>query len=516
LSDRRWTVACGIAGALLAVALSWDFFALSLDPWPDQAWILLAAERHHRGLGLTTVLDGAGDDLAVTDYRRLVYFPPGYPLLVSAMRATGLPIAAIVKIINAAALVAGFGGWMLLAGRFLASRWARLLFALLLVLACRGTIPKGGTTDYVFWALLPYWILAVLAGVSRRRYGWLLAAGALAAVMIGFRWAAVVLVVAGCAVILLEWGVRGAAVYGAIPTATFVAISLANRALSGRASSILSYVKPSWHFDLLANYYPLEGAFARPVALEPLLSRAWRALDPPMSSAGLALLFRLIVPVALMAIVMFFASAKRTALSQLVALTYAALVAMLAYMTVRYTWSGVRWSYLDEPRYYLPFFPAIALFWLVVGESVRSAAARRAFLALLVVAVLYLGQAEARWTATRLHEGEPDTPLLAQLRAIAGGPAKRSVVFDIDISRYLLWDSDHFSPRLYPDAASTARLRASKPVDVWIVERVGRSTPYMSDPQFDRRRLDALRERFHPRLAWTSGDGRFRLYRAVL
>jgi hypothetical protein len=161
MADRRWLVGCGVAGALLAVALSWDFFALSLDPWPDQAWMLLAAERHHQGLGLTTTLDSAADDLSVTDYHWLIYFPPGYPLLVSMLRSTGASIETIVKTINALALAAGFFGWMSLAGMLLASRAARLLFALLLVLACRGTIPHGGTTDYVFWALLPFWFLLI-------------------------------------------------------------------------------------------------------------------------------------------------------------------------------------------------------------------------------------------------------------------------------------------------------------------------------------------------------------------
>ena len=196
MTDRRWLVLCGIAGALLAVALSWDFFALSLDPWPDQAWILLAAERHHRGLGLTTTLESSSDDLAVTDYHRLVYFPPGYPLLLSALRSTGASMEAIVKAINALALVAGFFGWMWLAGRLLTSRAARLIFALLLVLACRGTIPRGGTTDYVFWALLPFWFLFM----EKRRLAW---AGVVVAAMIGFRWAAVVLIPAG---VLLECG----------------------------------------------------------------------------------------------------------------------------------------------------------------------------------------------------------------------------------------------------------------------------------------------------------------------
>jgi hypothetical protein len=254
-------------------------------------------------------------------------------------------------------------------------------------------------------------------------------------------------------------------------------------------------VKSSWRFDLLATLYPFEAAFARPLALEPLLSRIWRAV--PIGGV----VFRVVIPLILIALLV--ANVKRDRYSRLVVLVYACLIGLLAYMTVRHTWIGVNWSYLEEPRYYMPFFPAIALFWL------RTRDTRTAWLALLSIAVLYLGQAEARWTMTRLRAGEEDAPLLAQLAAIRNSPA-RSVVFDTDISRYLLWDSDGFSPRLYPPSARS--LRTSKPVDVWIVERIGQKTAYVSDPQFDRKRLDALRARFNPALVWS--DARFRLYRA--
>ena len=507
--DVRWTVACAIGAALLALALSWDFFAQSLDPWPDQAWILLAAERHHEGKGLTTLIDATSDDLAVTDYRRLVYFPPGYPLLVSALRSTGLPVATIVKTINAAALVIGLAGWMLLAGTVLRSRVWRLLFALLLVLACRGTIPKGGTTDYVFWALLPWWFLAL----SRKRLRWLVAAGAIVAVMIGFRWAAVILIPAGAVIAFFECGLAFAAAYAAIPTITFGVISLVNRVISGHASSILSYVRPALHWDLLASYYPFEAAFARPLAIEPLLTRVCRAIDPAMTRTIWEVLFRLLIPLALI-VLLVIARRRGTPIEFLrrVAITYLFLVAMLAYMTVRYNWSGVHWTYLEEPRYYLPFFPAFALFWLVIAERVPT----RAAMVVAAVAIVYLGQAEVRWTATRLRAGETDAPLLARLGAIAHDGTTRSVVFDVDVSRYLLWDSDRFSPRLYSDEATTARLHTTRPVDVWIVERPDQKTAYAADPQFDRKRLDALLRRFHPAPAWTSPDGRFRLYHALL
>lgn len=519
---------CGIGAACLAIALSWDFFVFSLDPWPDQAWTLLAAERHHRGLGLTTTMDSGSHDLSVTDYHRLTYFPPGYPLFVSAMRGvTGFSVTMIVKIINASALAAGFAGWMVLAGRHLSSRPVRLIFAIALVLSCRGTIPKGGTTDYVFWAVLPFWILAITAGIRARRVRWLVAAAAIASLLIGFRWAAVMLIPAGAALVFFDWSgsIRGrvmaAALYGAIPTLTFAGISLVNRALSGYQSSLLSYVPAGLQLRLLASYYPLEGAFSRPLAMEPLLSRIWRQVDPAFSRVGLELFFRLVIPLAVLAVFLFIADVRGVVtgsarlFSHMVGLTYACLVGLLAFMTVRYNWTNVTWSYLEEPRYYLPFYPAIALFWLAVGETVRSRVGRWIVLGVLTLSLVYLGQAEIRWTLKRLRAGESDSELLAKLSAIAGDKTTRSVIFDISVSHYLLWDSEEFAPRLYPDKSSTRFFHASAPVDVWIVERLAETSPYSSDPQFDRKRRDALLARFHPKLSWTSSDGRFRLYHAA-
>lgn len=461
------------------------------------------------------------DDISVTTYRRLTYFPPGYPLIVSALLSLGLSVSAAVKLINVLALVAGFAGWMLLAGTLLPSRAARLVFALLLVVACRGTIPKGGTTDYVLWALLAWWLVALLGGVERKRMSWLVAAGAIVAFLIGFRWAAVALIGAGGLFILIDdlgplpKRIVAAVAYGALPSLTFVAISAINRALSGGASSVLSYVQPSWHFSQLAAYYPFEGAFARPLAIEPLLTRLWRALDPSMGRSPWEVLFRLVVPLVLIALLMATSRGAERRFRRAAAITYLSVVGMLAVMTLRYNWTGTAWTYLEEPRYFLPFFPAVALFWLVTSEAIRNRSARVAWLLLLGVCIVYATQAEARWTAARLREGENDAPLLARMATIAHGE-RRSVVYDIDISRYVLRDSEQFSPRLYPDEATTARLYTTRPVDVWIVERTGQKTAYASDPDFDRKRLNALLAHFHPAPAWTSPDGRFRLYHSLV
>jgi hypothetical protein len=64
--------------------------------------------------------------------------------------------------------------------------------------------------------------------------------------------------------------------------------------------------------------------------------------------------------------------------------------------------------------------------------------------------------------------------------------------------------------RLYP--ASVQPLQASKPVDVWIVERLAQKTAYAADPNYDHQRLNAPLARFHPVVFWS--DSHLRLYRA--
>jgi hypothetical protein len=57
------------------------------------------------------------------------------------------------------------------------------------------------------------------------------------------------------------------------------------------------------------------------------------------------------IPLILIALLVGFAGLKRDRFTSLLTLTYAALLGLLAYMSVRNNWSGVNWSYLEEPRY---------------------------------------------------------------------------------------------------------------------------------------------------------------------
>src|SRR5882724_1973347 len=104
-----------VATIAASVILSLHFFVQPLRPWTDQGWMLQAAIRHATGEGLTSQLTSESLDLTRPDFARLVYFPPGYPLLVSAMLRAGLGVEAAAKTVNAAGVIIGVIGWLFLA-----------------------------------------------------------------------------------------------------------------------------------------------------------------------------------------------------------------------------------------------------------------------------------------------------------------------------------------------------------------------------------------------------------------
>ncbi|HVR39270.1 MAG TPA: hypothetical protein VMU84_09255, partial [Thermoanaerobaculia bacterium] len=208
----------------LAVLLSLHFFTQPLRPLPDQGTMLQAAINHARGDGLSVQFADARD-LTRIRFERLVYFPPGYPLLISTMLRVGFDVDRAVKIVNAVALVVGLFGWLLLAIPNIDHRWLRILFTILLVLACGGIIPRGGTTDVIFWAGMPWWILCLIHGRTRRSL--LIVAALINAALISVRWAAVVLT--PVAVLAMMPSVTSAIVVALPPTLAYFAIGAINR-----------------------------------------------------------------------------------------------------------------------------------------------------------------------------------------------------------------------------------------------------------------------------------------------
>ncbi len=514
----RWPALAALA---LGIALSTAFLVTPLRPWPDQGLMLEAALRHSRGLGLTTT--SPTDDLARPRYSRLVYFPPAYPLLVSLLLKMGIRVDSAVKGINLVALTVGVLGWCALATRILETIPWRVMFAGLLVVAAGGTVPKGGTTDLILWAAMPFWALFLdgfAHGAHPTRFT--LAAGVLVGVLIGVRWAAVFLVPAGLLFLILHLRLptpRAAlalASYVLPPVAMYGGLAAINRMLSGSASTLLSYTTPGWHVRSLLTAYPLEAVLATPIGLDAVLKRIGIALDPTAAVSPSAAITALVVtvPMVLAALMAWHVRhVERPAMIVLLACTLLALIAFLAWMTLRYAWSHVEWSYLDEGRYFRPVWPAALLMWLW-GCSRLSKAARRGAWAILAVSFVYLLQAEVRWQRQFLTTPEESLELVRAVLERTSGNG-RDVVFDIDISDYLLASEPGLTSYLYPEPAAAARLFTTEPMHVWIARRVRERTAYVKDPEFDSRRFEALRDHFRAARVWTSSLGGFELYHAI-
>lgn len=577
------TLPLALLAAIAAGVLSVPFFVQPLRPWPDQGLVLHAAVRHARGDGLTVPVPDA-TDITGWEAQRLTYFPPLYALAVSAClrsggalhaadpgAALGHAVAHIVKLTNAAALVLGVLGWCLLAAHALGSRSLGTLFAGLLAVSGGASVPKGGTADFIFWAAMPWWLGAVLLADAhaderrpRRAVAWALAAGALGALLVGVRWAAVFLVPAAALFGLLrglQWRVlepadddapgmwrrvrQGvfrralwlrlalAAAAAAPVGASYLVLTALNRQAVGGAGSVLSYLEPRWDWHHLATLYPFEALFTVPLALEPLLSRLWRAWEPARASTALGMLFRVALPLAALLALRgaVWRAASRTPrvarppehratgsvayrARTLGVATLAALVVFLAWMSVRYTWSFVEWTYLDEARYYRPVWPLAALFWLSwidrlpVASRFRTAAG-----ALLLVGVIYLIQAQGRSAFAQLGAHDESWELVERVRALERSPGLH-VVLDNDVSDYVVAAGPRLFARLYPDPERGPRLVAGRPAELWLVRRLREPTAYVTDPDWDRKRFEAVRTRFSARQVWVSSGGGYELWNA--
>jgi hypothetical protein len=526
--SRRQALGLGAATAVAALLLSAHFFLQSVRPWPDQGWMLQAAVRHASGLGLTSQLLAPVDDLVRPRYVHLVYFPPLYPLVVSGLLKSGVSLEGAVKAINLVALLVGVLGWIRLAVLYLERPAVRILFAGVLVVAAGAVIPKGGTTDYILWAATPYWLAALVSARRLDRTGWgsVTIAAILAAGMIGVRWAAVIYVPAGA--IALLWPFERparirrlalASAYVAPPLLVYAVIVAINRALSDVGGTLLSVVQSGWQPGRLLTLYPLEALTTVPVGIEPLLKRVWRALEPSMGSPALAILLRGVIPVSLFVATVAASRGEATPrareLRMVSAITAAGLVLFLAWMTVRYNWQHVEWSYLDEPRYFRPIWPAVALFWLSIVETMRSRPrAYRAAVALVGVSVLYLAQAAIRLEVQQLGPDE-SYELVEQVRSL-GSRSGLHVVFDIDVSDYIVQPPGNVIAYPYPGAEQVPTLRASGPGELWLVRRVRERTAYVTDPDYDGRRFRALATRFGVMRVWQSSSGGYELHHAAL
>jgi hypothetical protein len=141
----------------------------------DQASQLEAAQRLVDGRGLTTTNEVPRFSYDIVDApsaKSLIWWPPGFSLIVAGFLYTGLPLLASLKIIFASTTFTGWLGWAILISRFFskgmkigAKVYPIHLMALFIPIFFT---PKWSGTDLFLWAGIPLIVLLFFkAGATR-------------------------------------------------------------------------------------------------------------------------------------------------------------------------------------------------------------------------------------------------------------------------------------------------------------------------------------------------------------
>jgi len=513
---------------VLALVLSCHFFLQPVRPWPDQGTTLNAAINVFHGRGLVTSV--ATDDLATQHYQWLSYFPPGYPLIVALLLKFGFGIHQAVQTVNLAAMFIGLAGWTFLANHLIRSTAYQFLFANLLVLACSGIVPRGGTVDYILWAGTGWWLVGLVFSQQKfdsyKIYLYALGLGALASAMILVRWAAVVMIPAGF-LSLLCFGSRKhfirtfipAVAYVALPLVTYLAIGAINT-FFGASENYLAYIKPDWQWSFLLTAYPLECLTTIPLGIEPVIQRFLRAAHQDSNAYPIGLVAHLLIVISFLSfpILVIRRGGFRIDFRNKIAfwIPFAALaassIAFFSYMSVRYNWHGIDWSYLDEPRYYRPLWPVAALFWISLFECLSSRRLRIGFGAILSVCIIYLFQADLRNEWDLLTSPQEELEAVHEIVSRARASASPQIVFTTDPSDFQILDSPNIFARPMKPFDSPNTIHSSSGVDIWLVNNIHEQLPWVSDPHAREKQFAALRDQFGARKVWSSSAGNHEIW----
>jgi hypothetical protein len=157
-----------------------------LEVGKDQGTQLEAAQRLAHGLSLTTtadILPSSFDITSAPQAKPLTWFAPGFSVIVAAFLALGLPLFVSLKAIYSAVTLAGWAGWSVLAGVFLANpiRFRSTGYPIHWIMAALIPVwftPSWSGTDIFLWAAVPALVLLMRRAAESR--------GAAAAVTAGF------------------------------------------------------------------------------------------------------------------------------------------------------------------------------------------------------------------------------------------------------------------------------------------------------------------------------------------
>jgi hypothetical protein len=177
----------------------------------DQSVQLETAHRLAGGMGLTTTNQANPPSFDLSERPKpgyLVQWPPGLSLLVAGFLIAGLPLLASLKIIYAAATLAGWLGWALIASRLMSTpitSFGRVLNVHFVLAATAPvfTTPLWNGTDVFLWAGTPLLVLLLVrTSTNRASYVAITGAGVLVGLLCFMRYASAFLALAAVLILI--------------------------------------------------------------------------------------------------------------------------------------------------------------------------------------------------------------------------------------------------------------------------------------------------------------------------
>ena len=104
---------------------------------------------------------------------------------------------------------------------------------------------------------------------------------------------------------------------------------------------------------------------------------------------------------------------------------------------------------------------------------------------------------------------------MQKIRSLEDGD-RVQIVFDIDVSDYIVSAGKNLIAFNYPLEQRVSNLKMEKSVDLWLVRRVNEKSAYALDPGFDAKRFNSMAIRFGVQKSWSSSKGNYELHHALV
>ena len=360
------TALCVLAVLATPLWLAWCRF--DGGPTPDNSLSIEGAISLARGDGYVRHWFTSGDNvLSAPGTRHISEFPPGVSMILLPFVGLGLNGNTVLKSLEMATILLGGMFWVRYLQRQALSPAFQLCLAALIGFNC--TPHRIGTTfsDAIVWAAFPVWLSEWkgLLPTDAKPHIRSIRIALLTAFLVLIRYQCVALLAVNVWLVLTSGRQRYKSLLLTItlPLVAFGGNLFWNKAHTGATSYVTdAAATTTYNWQSVVHPSPVEALVSRPLGMNWFTNRV-------LESSSIAEQQRKLLRVLIAGIIvcLTFFHAGRTfksllkVLSHPLALTYLATLGLLGILTIRDTGIRPGWTFIEDERYYLFLYPALAI-----------------------------------------------------------------------------------------------------------------------------------------------------------